>query len=59
MNARVMDTSSVIGRWISNMGNGISNTLFRIGRARSAAELARQGYHEEAKKIMLDDQEDS
>lgn len=25
----------------------------RVGRARAAAELARMGYHEEAKKIML------
>lgn len=26
----------------------------RVGAARAAAELARQGYHEEAKKIMMD-----
>lgn len=25
----------------------------RIGRARAAAELSRQGYYEEAKRIML------
>jgi hypothetical protein len=27
----------------------------RIGRARAAAELTRQGYYEEAKRLMLED----
>ena len=27
----------------------------RVGRARAVAELARQGYYEEAKRLMLDE----
>ena len=28
-----------------------------IGRMRAASELARQGYHQQAKRLMCDDQE--
>ena len=59
MNARVMDTASNISSWFSNLGSAIHRGFVRTGRARAAAELARQGYYEEARKIMLDDQEDS
>lgn len=30
------------------------NFFERVGRARAAAELSRQGYYEQAKRIMLD-----
>lgn len=33
--------------------NGLIESQMRMGRARAAAELARMGYHEEAKKVML------
>ena len=49
-----VDRSFSIGSWFSRLGTGISNTLVRIGRARAAAELAKQGYHREAKKLMVD-----
>ena len=34
-------------------GRGTYNFLESVGRARAAAELARQGYHEAAKNVML------
>lgn len=57
MNARVMDTASSIGTWFSNLAAAIHCGLVRSGRARAAAALARQGYHEEAKKLMLENQD--
>jgi len=35
-------------------GRGTYNFLESAGRARAAAELSRQGYHEEAKRLMLE-----
>jgi len=34
-------------------GRGTYNFLESVGRARAAAELSRQGYHEAAKNVML------
>jgi hypothetical protein len=34
-------------------GRGTYNFLESVGRARAAAELARQGYHEAARNVML------
>jgi hypothetical protein len=34
-------------------GCGTYNFLESVGRARAAAELARQGYHEAARNVML------
>jgi hypothetical protein len=34
-------------------GRGTYNFLESAGRARAAAELSRQGYHEAAKNVML------
>jgi len=59
MNARVIDTADDITSWFGRLTAAIHRGFVRTGRARAAAELARQGYHEEARKIMLDDQEDS
>jgi hypothetical protein len=38
---------------LKKFGRGMVAAQLRIGRARAAAELARMGYHEEAKKVML------
>jgi len=59
MNARVMDTAGSITGWFSRLATSIHCGLVRTGRARAAAELAKQGYCEEAKKIMLENQEDT
>lgn len=37
----------------ANMGRRILGIFESIGQARAAAELARMGYHEEAKRLML------
>ena len=34
-------------------GRGTWNFMESMGRARAAAELSRQGYHEAAKNVML------
>jgi hypothetical protein len=34
-------------------GRGTYNFLEAVGRARAAAELARQGYHKAARNVML------
>ena len=34
-------------------GRGTYNFLESVGRARAAAELSRQGYHEATKNVML------
>lgn len=39
---------------IARAFNKIIETFESIGRARAAAELARQGYYKEAKALMLD-----
>ena len=36
------------------IGRGIVHAQTVAGYSRAAAELARQGYHEEAKKVMLE-----
>jgi hypothetical protein len=35
-------------------GRGTWNFMESMGKARAAAELARLGYHEEAKRLMLE-----
>jgi hypothetical protein len=59
MNARVMDTADNITSWFGRLAAAIHCGFVCTGRARAAAELARLGYYEEARKIMLEDQEDS
>ncbi|MAZ97329.1 MAG: hypothetical protein CMP53_07395 [Flavobacteriales bacterium] len=39
----------LLGMWIAMIAFGES-----AGRARAAAELSRQGYHEQARNLMLD-----
>jgi hypothetical protein len=38
---------------LKTFGRGTYNFLESVGRARAAAELSRQGYHEAAKNVML------
>jgi hypothetical protein len=39
---------------VANAFNGIITFFERVGRARAAAELSRQGYVEQAKALMLE-----
>ena len=39
---------------LSGLWRGIERTMMIAGYSRAASELARQGYHEEAKKTMLE-----
>jgi len=36
------------------IGKAIYNWMERVGTARAAAELSRQGYHEQAKNLILE-----
>ena len=38
---------------LKSFGRGTWNFFESVGRARAAAELSRQGYHEAAKNVML------
>jgi hypothetical protein len=54
MTTAVMNyTVNPIWEALKKLGRGIVAAQLRIGKARAAAELARMGYHEEAKKVML------
>jgi hypothetical protein len=39
--------------WLSRRLDGIYATLESVGAARAASQLARMGYHEQAKALML------
>lgn len=39
---------------LSGLWSALGRTLQVIGYSRAAAELTRQGYHKEAKKVMLE-----
>jgi len=45
----------VIGKYLVAIGMGIWAFGESAGRARAAAELSRQGYHAEARRLMLGD----
>jgi len=52
-------TGNFIGRAITvalsslkTFGKGFNRYMYTMGRARAATELARMGYHEEAKRLM-------
>ena len=56
-----MTTATMINYTVSPFWNGVKafgrgtwNFMESMGRARAAAELHRQGYHEEAKRLMLE-----
>lgn len=43
---------------VNGLFSGFNNFFLSLGRARAAAELARMGYHKEAKYLMTTDVED-
>jgi hypothetical protein len=43
---------------LSGLFSGFNSFFLTVGKARAAAELARMGYHEEAKYLMLTDTKD-
>ena len=45
---------TIIGTMLTTMLVGMIALGESAGRARAAAELSRQGYHEEAKALMLE-----
>jgi len=46
-----------IAKFFVKVGSRFNNFFTRVGYARAAAELARQGYYEEAKKLMIESEE--
>ncbi len=40
--------------WIGDLGQSLKTSIELAGRSRAAAELARLGYQEEAKKLMME-----
>ena len=54
MTALVMNyTVNPIWNAIRKIGRGMMHSQMVMGYSRAAAELARQGYHEEAKEVMM------
>ncbi len=45
----------ILGKWVVAFAMGVWAFGESAGRARAAAELSRQGYHQEAKRLMLGD----
>lgn len=52
MNVRVVDTANSVSSWFKTMARKINRAFIRIGTARAAAELSRQGYYKEAQALM-------
>lgn len=46
-------TVNPIWNLLRRIGRGIVHTQMVMGYSRAAAELARQGYHAEAKQVMM------
>ena len=44
---------AAVAKYATKFFTGMIGMFESVGRARAAAELARQGYHEEARAIML------
>ena len=55
MTAATMINYTVNPFWsgLKAFGRGTWNVMESMGKARAAAELSRQGYHEAAKNVML------
>ena len=47
-------TINPIAGFLSAIFRGLHHSMLIAGHARAASELARQGYHEAAKQVMLD-----
>jgi hypothetical protein len=43
---------------LGGLFSGFNSFFLSVGKARAASELARMGYHEEAKYLMLTDTKD-
>ena len=55
MTALVMNyTVNPIWNALRKLGRGLVRTQMIMGYSRAAAELARQGYYEESKKVMME-----
>lgn len=54
MTTLVATTYCAFCEWVSKFFSGLGNTLLLIGYSRTAAELSRMGYHEEAKNLMTE-----
>lgn len=57
MNVMVIRNSFSINKWFNNLFSTADHIIHTIGYARTAAELSRLGFHEEArrcKELMLD-----
>ena len=55
MTALVMNyTINPLAGFLSSIFRGLHHSMLIAGHARAASELARQGYHEAAKQVMLD-----
>lgn len=54
MNAVVFNTYDILSSWINSFLVKANRTVHIIGYSRAAAELARQGLYEEAKRCMLE-----
>ena len=52
---KTTDFGKIIGKTLIALWIGFIAFGESAGRARAAAELSRQGFHEEAKRLMLDD----
>lgn len=46
-------TVNPVWNLLRKIGRGIVHTQMVMGYSRAASELARQGYHEEAKQVMM------
>jgi hypothetical protein len=50
----IKQTYCAFCEWVANFFNGVCNTLLLLGYSRTAAELSRMGYHEEARNLMIE-----
>ena len=48
------DTMSYVFSPLSGLWSSLERTLIVAGHSRAAAELTRMGYHEEAKRCMME-----
>ena len=55
MTSLVMNyTVNPVWNLLRRIGHGMVQTQLVLGYSRAASELARQGYHEESKKVMME-----
>lgn len=54
MNAAVLNVYDILSSWVNSFLVKANRTVHIIGYSRAAAELARQGLYQEAKRCMLE-----